>query len=167
METPKRAAVPNLDSLLLNLTGLDDSAVEELGLRHYRELYVPAGKYGVLQTHDGEEVRFFADRYEHAFWEPEDWRFSDRKAAIARGRVERIKWIKEFISGNVPNSECWAIPISARAYKRLYASFAKTYLVWIMPRSEGGWWFSSAYNGDAGHIRNNIKQKGAKRISRF
>lgn len=166
---PEKGVSPkvNLDKLLLDLSGLNDQEVEALGRRLYQELYLTSGKYGIHNAHDGDKIYFREDRFKHAFETAKEWRLSSNKDVIDKSRIVRIKWIKEFIEGNVTNTECWAIPISARALKRLYTSFAKGYVVWLLPRNEGGWKFSTAYNAENSQIRNYIRVKGARRIWKY
>jgi hypothetical protein len=102
----------NLDSLLLDLTGLDDAGIEELGRERYCSACIDANGHGVRVTHDGEEVEFWDTRFDHAF-------FSGREKRVVEGnRVSRIRWICEIIAGRAPNSDCWEVTENLR--KRFY-----------------------------------------------
>jgi hypothetical protein len=145
-----------LDELLLNLDGLSDEEAEELGRREYRELYLNRGKFGVLELYKGGEVVFHEDRYEHAFRSsPNRIRNPYSKAKVARDRIERIRWIRAIIQGEVPKTECWAVaPQSRRPGRdRLYVVLANRFVVWLFPRKDGGWKFSSAYSTTAQDIQ--------------
>lgn len=143
MGTNEAGTVLNLDDLLLDLTGLDEHAVIELGEKTYREMYVGSGSYGIRQTHDGEDVRFWASRFRHAFCTANDFRFSNDKECVDRPRVERVAWIGEVISGRVPNSACWLI--RQNLTKRLYTVVPKGYVVWLEYKGGKEWTFSTAY----------------------
>ncbi|MFB2924267.1 hypothetical protein [Aerosakkonema funiforme] len=138
----------DLDDLLLPLDDLDESQIEELGRNKYRELYLtPDKNFGIQQTHDGQDVFFWEDRFDHAFYTSSDKRRdTDQKDKLVVERIERICWIKEVIAGRVPGSECWEVP-NRRGWRtnRLYPVWSKSYLVWLELRDKGGWKFSSAY----------------------
>jgi hypothetical protein len=68
------------------------------------------------------------------------------------------------IAGNVADSECWHIPQEDGSTQRLYASFTKGYVVWLEPRDNGGWTFSTAYNVEREKIRVYVKIRGTKKI---
>jgi hypothetical protein len=157
----------DLDSLLVNVKGFDDEYVERLGLTLFKEIYLTDGESGIHKTHDGEDVYFRADQFDHAFFNVSQWKTSSIKDVIDRARVARIRWIKEFISGNVPNSACWILPISRQTYRRLYCSAPRGHAVWLIPRSNGGWKFKSAHPAEPNQIHNYTKEKGSKRIGRF
>ncbi len=148
---------PTLASLLLDLTGLSDEEAEELVYREYAKLYndrpTKKGFIGVRKTHDGQDVLFAEWRFDHAFFESAH-KTSRRynKGKFSRRRGERVRWIGEIIAGNIMGCECYYIPDQSRRnsagkvlVKRLYVLFDERYLVWLEPRENGQWWFSSAY----------------------
>jgi hypothetical protein len=143
----------DLNPLLLDLTGLDDQAIEALGCRIYNDIYLQTFNRGILKTHDGEDVYFYRNvGHQHALHKT----IQDNKDTICPLRVERVKWIKEFIEGNVADSECWLV-IDRRGFeKRLYCSFRYSYVVWLAPRDEG-WSFKSSYPVSPAQIRGYIR----------
>jgi len=144
--------------------------VESTGRGLYRELYLsPNETYGIVKTHDGLNVYFHPDVFDYAFYGRSQWEISTVKDVIDRGRVERIKWIKEFISGNVSNSQCWAIPVSKTALKRLYLSVNPGYVVWINPRADKqSFNFRNAYPADPPRVWEYARSvKDSKLIARF
>jgi hypothetical protein len=159
----------NLQNLLLNLDGLSDEEVEKLGSDTYKEVYITERTRGIIEAHDGDQVFFWSGRFSHAFYKATNWQtYNTQKNSIDRARVASMRWIKEFLSGNVPNSECWSIPNDGKPDKRLYASFAVGYVVWLEPREDDdGWTFSTAYHAPSSTIRGYVKQKGAKLLAKF
>lgn len=159
----------NLNGLLLNLEGLSDEEVEKLGRDTYKEVYINAKTHGIIEAHDSRQVFFWSGRFSHAFYKASNWRAHEyAKNSIDRSRVASMRWIKEFVTGNVPNSECWSIPNGGKPDKRLYASFAVGYVVWLEPREDDdGWTFSTAYSAPSPTIRGYVRQKGAKLLAKF
>lgn len=149
-------ALPNLDDLLIDVEGMTNEEIETKARDLYKELYTGAGKSGKLRAHDGEEVIFWADRFDHAFYNSSEWRqYSSEKNQLDKERIKRIKWIGEVIAGNVPNSECWEVSRATDNVnpQRLYIVKSKCYVVWLEPRANGGWKFSSAYVANYGQLR--------------
>lgn len=159
----------NLDSLRINVKGIDFPEVERIGREIYGQLYLHSPTQGVLKTHDGYSVFFFADSFDYGFFTRSQWRTSSLKDIIDRARVERVKWIREFIAGTVSNSQCWEIPVGQGAKKRLYLSTAVGYVVWLNPRRDGkSWSFKTAYSADPPRIWEYTREvKGSKLIGRF
>lgn len=156
----------DLKSLLIDTSGLAPEEIHALGMRWFKDIYLVGN--GILKTHDGQEVHFSEDLFEHGFYTSSDWRVSSIKDVIDPSRVERVKWIKEFIEGNAPNSQCWAIPVSRSKFKRLYCSTPIGYVVWLIPRKDNTWRFRTAYPADYLTIRGYITQvKGSKRMGVF
>ncbi len=62
----------------------------------YRQLYLQTYCYAAspIITFDKIEVRFFAERFEHAFYESKNRQIAD-KALFSTIRAERILWIKD------------------------------------------------------------------------
>ena len=160
--TQGEGKIIDLRNLLLDFEGLSDEEVEMLGRKFYSDDFLTIAKRGIHKLHDGEDVAFFVERFDHAFFKPIDWKTSKVKALIERGRVARIKWILPLIQGKVPNSECW-LKQKTDGEQRIYICFGLRYLVWLESREVGGWRFSSAYNATLDQIRNDYL-KGAKRI---
>ena len=148
----------DLGGLLLDLGGMGDDDIEALARDWYDRLYVTSGQCGFHTCHDGEEVVFWRDRFEHAFFTSSNWaRYPDRKDRLARDRIERIRWIGEVIAGRVPGSACWEVPSPTgrrRPPNRLYLVSSERYVVWLEPRMRGGWKFSSAYVAQPRQLRN-------------
>jgi hypothetical protein len=71
------------------LTHLPDEA-------SYRQLYLQTycDPTNPVVTFDGIEVRFFPDRFDHAFFESVNRQLAD-KAQFSRIRAERILWIRD------------------------------------------------------------------------
>jgi hypothetical protein len=158
-----------LNSLKLDLWGMDLEAVESMGRSEYRELYLTTARQGICKTHDGKDVYFYPDLFDYGFFTVSEWKISSTKDIIDITRVERIRWIKEFIGGNVANSQCWAIPVSRTATKRLYCSQSVGYAVWLNPRSDKETFkFRTAHPAEAGRIWDYTREvKGSKCIGRF
>lgn len=147
----------NLDALLLNLDGLTEAQIENIGRNEYKQLFIHGDRFGVHRLHDGSEAIFWLDRFDHAFWtSPNRSRNPYSKTRLAVERIERIRWIAAVMSGSVPQSECWHVPGDGgrrRPPNRLYVAWPKNYVVWFEPRDERGWKFSSAYAASAPEIR--------------
>lgn len=123
---------------------LTNASIEAFGRRVYAEEYVNQRH----KTHDGVSVRFFEDRFDHAFFRSKDFvRSNKQKNEIDPLRVERILWIGPLIRGELTNSECHRMPNSQtnQPQKRLYILNDERYVVWLEPQSQGTWKFSSAY----------------------
>jgi len=148
----------NLNEYLLSFSGKNAAEAEKLGIGIYRQYYLDNGKaFGVRKNHADEVVMFFEDRFEHAFWTSSNRaRYPDKKDVIALDRLERIQWIYLVISGRVPGVECWHVP-SITGRRRppncLYIVWEEGYVVWLEPRNNGGWRFSSAYVTGRADIR--------------
>ena len=107
------ASLVNLDELLLNLSALTEQGTAAEGEKRFHlEFITRNGRSGALTAHDGVEVRFFADRYQHAFHTSQDRsRHAYAKDKVARDRIERIRWIRPIIEGRVAGIECWEVPL--------------------------------------------------------
>lgn len=140
----------NLDELLIDLSKIPEENLEEFARNLYHELYITKGNQGILDCHDGEEVKFWDTRFDHAFFTPKNFHLTTEKQIIDKRRVERMKWIGALIKGEVPNSQCWLI--TEGRTKRMYITAAKGFIVWLEPKSAGLWTFSTAYTADAAYI---------------
>jgi len=145
----------NLVDLVLDLSAITETEAATEGERRFHAEFITRnGRSGVLLAHDDVEVKFFADRYHHAFHTSQDRaRQAYAKDKVAVDRVERIRWIKPIIAGRVANIECWEIPLKVpeegfRCFpgKRAYVSWSHGYIVWLEPLRNGGFKFSSAYS---------------------
>lgn len=143
-------AIDNLNDLLLNLYGMSNASMEELGRDLYSRVYLNQGHFGLHKTHDGELLIYFQSQFEHAFFTTSDRRyFKEGKDILRPPSIARIHWIGEVVAGNVRGSACYAVPSTIhpdRPPKRLYAVYKTPFVVWLEPRFDGdGWKFSSAY----------------------
>lgn len=159
---------PALSSLLLDLGGLSDEQAEQKTYQEYIRFYTNRrthrGMIGVHKTHDEEDVIFFEDRFEHAFFSSAQGTYRQyAKDKFQRSRAIRVRWIGPVIQGCVEGTECWKIFSNQRYHSdagkpsRLYIVWHERYLVWLEPRKKGDWWFSSAY----------VAERGRRYISRI
>lgn len=150
---------------MVNLRGLKAQAIEALGVKIYIQEYLTNAYCGTHLAHDGDSVYFHIKVGKgHALHKT----VNKYKDTIDPPRVERLRWIKEFIGGKVPNSECWLVPDpESGETKRVYCSFGDGYVVWLGPRDAGGWKFESAYPCDTATLRGYLKRQGAKRVCVF
>lgn len=144
----------DLEQCLLDIAHLSDAEADAHGEDVFHSEFISRhGRSGVTESHDGEFIKFFADRYHHAFHtSPNRACLAYSKAVVARDRIERIQWIKPIVQGMVPNTECWEVPLKVpeegiRCFpgKRLYVSWEYNYVIWIEPLRNGGFKFSTAY----------------------
>lgn len=143
----------DLDELLISTAFLTLSSIRDLGQELYEKHY--SGAVG-HHTHDGQQVIFFSDRFDHAFSRSADFVAArGKKNEIDVQRVERIMWIAELLKGKVPESECITIPNSRsnRPDHRLYVINSECYVTWLGPLNSGCWKFSSAYKPLAYQIK--------------
>jgi len=161
---------PVLTGLFLDLSGFCDEDAERIVFREYAKRYLDrptqTGRVGVRKTHDGQDVVFFEDRFQHAFYTSgEKTSRQYAKDKFERSRGERVAWIGPLLAGEIEGSECWLIPpkgggrgLSRRPPNRFYLLRQEWYIVWLEPRRNGGWKFSSAYV--AGHSIERYGQEG-------
>ncbi len=139
----------DLEALLLDVEALNSVQLLQEGLRLYRELYLNKGHVGVHKTHDGQPLLFYEQQFEHAFWSsPDKWSSPHLKVRLARERIARIRWIGHLLAGQVDGSCCFqgsGIGHPSRHENRLYVIPVRLYVVWLEPRTSGGWKFYSAY----------------------
>ena len=135
---------------LLDLASMDSEECYEFGRTIYAKEYLGGKERGSLKTHDGLDVVFYADRYEHAFrTSPDRARLAYDKSKVAIERIERIYWIKELLLKSDAQFVCKEKTPPPR-WKRAYYCYKHCYVVWLEPLKlvEGrpsGWKFSSAY----------------------
>ncbi len=67
-------------------------ATEEEYRAKYIESYCDFKK--PIYTHDGIHVKFFPERFDHAFFESQNWKAGD-KSIFSNVRAQRMLWIKE------------------------------------------------------------------------
>jgi hypothetical protein len=138
-----------LADLLEDVAGLHGGELFEKGFSLYRDLYLTKGRVGVEETHDGQVLLFHEDRFEHAFQSTSDKLCSpERKDTVDAERIARIRWIGPVVTGRVAGTACFEVPSPTgrlRPPNRLYVVDRELYVVWLEPRTSGGWKFSSAY----------------------
>ncbi len=139
----------DLNALLVQLDGFSDELALEEGRRLYTQLFNVKGARGSIHSWRGEEIRFFADRYDHAFKTSSNRaRLTFSKAKVALPRIERILWIKEILESRVPNTECRHVPNDSQQWgppKHLVLAWDYSYVIWLNGLRDGAWRFSSAY----------------------
>ena len=152
----------DLNEITVDLNYLSDDEAFDEGRSIYEDEYVGAD----IKLYNDEKVIFHKDRYEHAFkTSPDRARNPYSKKKVARDRIEKIHWIKEVLAGNVDSSECWHIwpkEGNRRNQDKLMVVWDFRYVIWLWPRKNGGWKFSSAYQASSQDIRRYI-QGGRKK----
>lgn len=149
----------DLNRLILDLSGLTDEEIERCGRDYYAESMLDNAYRGIRFTHDEIEVKFWERRFEHGCF------ISPDKVRIDRARVARLPWILPLIAGNIPDSECWIVPNQDRPDNRLYLELPKNFFVWLEPRANGEWKYSTHYTGTRQDLR--FYQRIGKCIWRF
>jgi hypothetical protein len=147
-----------LSELLSSIEGLDEEQIELLGRKLYAEYCVVPARSGGVTTHDGEPVWIYPDDFDHAFFTAASrHRRGWAKDVIDPLRVARAAWIVPVIQGRVPGTSCYRV-VDFGAYKkpspekRLYVVREERFVVWLLPRSSGGWRFKTAYVTGHGDI---------------
>ncbi len=124
-----------LEKLLLALEGKTDADIENLGKSIYFQLCDESHQKKTILTHDGHVVKFYRNRFEHAFYSSSDRiRHRDWKDKLAVNRIARIRWIREFIGGKISGVECWEVNrLDDRLYPkmRVYFTWEPAYIVWL------------------------------------
>lgn len=154
----------DLRNLLIELDDIPEteSDIEQFGRGHYSDIFLANARCGFHSLHDGEQVRFAAGRFKHAFSKADDWQSSTRKTSFDKRRIARVKWILPIIQGRVSGIECWLVTDNGKE-KRLYVNFGQGYVVWLESRDDdGAWEFSTAYTVDQSRIREYIR--GSRKI---
>ena len=158
------------DSLLLQLNCLSDAGAVDLTRQVWNSEYMQRqsrkGRIGVWPAHDGIDVVFFEDVFEHAFYKSRNLNlYPDDKSVFDRSRAERIRWIKRVIACGFRQVECWLCPGYGKPGKldrRLYIAWDLGYIVWLGMRSQSGLRFRTAYRCGRKKIRGYIR--GGKKI---
>jgi len=139
----------DLNSILLPFGDISPEEAFDEGRKLYAEMFSIKGIRGTIQTWHGEEVVFFADRYDHAFkTSPDRARRAYSKAKVSVPRIERMPWIKEILEGRVPDTECRHVPNDSGAWEPpnyLVLAWEYSYIIWLNGLRNGSWKFSSAY----------------------
>jgi len=137
----------DLQSLLIPTLGRAPREIEQDALCCYTERYCNNCDYSTLVTHDEQQVAFYKNRFDHAFYGRKDWTRSAKKDTPDVNRLCRIRWVEPLVGGEIPRSECWLIPDdeNPRRTRRLYTIHDECFLVWLEQWSPEEWWFSSAY----------------------
>jgi hypothetical protein len=134
---------------MVSLDGLSPTEIEALGRQLYARQFLNYGHYGIHTTHDGDTLIFHKSQFDHAFFTTSDKIcHPERKDVVRRASIERILWIQRLVSGKVPGSACFEVPSPTgrrRPPNRLYAVYTRPFVVWLEPRKDSGWKFSSAY----------------------
>ncbi len=147
----------DLQALLLDFSSVADENLAAEGAAAYATHYLNKGKFGIHVCHDGDEVVFHGDRFNHGFYDkPDRWSLTKSTDLPDESRLERMRWIGPLLRGEVEGSECWHVPSPAgrrRPPNRLYIIWREAYVLWLEPRQAGGWKFSSAYVKRRGKIR--------------
>lgn len=136
-------------ALLLDVGDLSEVQLERKGRDLYRELYLDNDRYGIRQTHDHQTLVFHANQFGHAFFTSSNKLcHPERKDMLRSGSIERIRWIEPLVLGQAESSACFEVPGPNGRYRppnRLYAMYQHPFVVWLEPRKNSGWKFSSAY----------------------
>jgi len=110
----------------------------------YREHYVRTLVRGpAVVTRDGALVRFFEERFEHAFFKKSD-RWRDSKDIFAVSRAQRMDWIRALLMSET--AEMFREPCGLGQSNRLALDRSNRYLVvtvTVRPREER---FVTAYD---------------------
>jgi hypothetical protein len=150
----------SLDQLFTHTDRLSDKQIEALGRQLYQDHCVIPARAGLVTTHDGLAVTMYSknEDFVHAFYKAAT---KDRrgwaKDEIDPRRVARARWIVPVVGGQVAGTQCWRI-VNHDAYtkpapeKRLYVVRDETYVIWLLPRKDGGWRFKTAYVTGHGDI---------------
>jgi len=156
-----RLPILSPDELLLDITDIHENDLEEFARQKYRELFIQSNGRGEHTLHDGEKVIFWETRFEHALYDAKEWQHSAVKDVLDKRRLERLAWVLPLLSGNMPTSECWMVTQGGRT-KRFYVMPAKGFVVWLEPKSNGTWTFSTGYDVSPAYIYQ--RTRGGRRL---
>jgi hypothetical protein len=128
--------------LLIDLNDCSLDGAISLTERIYGEEYLTKevcnGRIGVMQTHDGFNVVFYENTFQHAFFKSKERnRYPDDKSVFDLERASRIRWISRLIQCRFQSVECWERPRDGQylADRRLYIFWEGSYIVWLVKRT--------------------------------
>ena len=159
MDAGKSKRAYDLGRLILDLSDLSDAEVEAVGRKYYEESMLDIAFKGIRQTHDGQEVHFWKHRFDHSCFVSPD------KVLIDIGRIARLPWVLPIIAGNIAGTECRSKQNIDRPDNRVYICIPENFVIWLEPRDEGGWRYSTHYPADRTEIR--LIQRNSKKIWSF
>lgn len=147
----------DLQRLITSLKGQTDAEIEKYGREYYAERFLDNARNGQRETHDGQVLYFWESRFNHSCF------MSPDKVRIDRARVERLMWVLPIIEGKIADTECFTVanPYQGRPDNRLYIMFPEKFVVWLEPRDNGGWTYSTHYTAEMKEIRG-YQRRGAK-----
>lgn len=156
-----------LPPLLMPTDGLTDAELEALGRELHATYCVAPARAEQVTTHDGLSVRIYPDEedFTHAFFTAASKHHRGwAKDVIDRLRVERARWIVPVIGGHVEGTACYRVVDYGASRKpppekRLYVVRQERYVVWLLPRRDGGWRFKTAYVAGHDDINRYIKRQ--------
>jgi hypothetical protein len=158
----------DLHTLLLDLGGKSHEEKVQEGRRIYKQLYLTheTKPIGIFTLHDGEQVIFYEDSFDHAFYKSSNYQlYPKRKDLLDDERLKRIRWIGAVLLGKVPDSSCWEVQAGSGRHatqpNRVYVVDRPCYVVWLEPRKDRGqvaWKFMSAYPANPKHLIEKCKQ---------
>jgi len=149
----------DLRDLLISCTGMDEAELRAVAKRTFDDAFLDSALRGSKETHDGQEVVFYPDRFEHTYCMKAD------RSKINVERYQRIHWVLPMINGRVPNSQCW-LQKEIDCEKRIYVCNRLGYIVFLRSRDTcDGWTFRTAFNADGGYLRKCVK--GGQLLAKF
>ncbi len=139
----------DLKTVLVTVADLPPERLFQIGQQIYESVYCQGQARGTLKAHDGQTVKFFQDRYEHAFSKSADRRTRGPDDPMCPRRIARVRWIEHVIAGKADKWECREQERQGRK-KRLYFVPGENYIVWLeAAREPRVWTFSTAYVVDS------------------
>lgn len=124
----------------MDLPPLLNLGSEEEYRNHYIQTLV---KGPPVITPDGAEVRFFPERFVHAFYRKSD-HWKDTKDAFAHSRAQCMDWIRTMLCSR--HAEMFREPCGLGQYNRLVLDRHNRYLVVTVTIREGEERFVTAYD---------------------
>jgi hypothetical protein len=149
----------DLSRLILDLSDRSDAEIEAIGRKYYADSMLDVANKGIRQTHDDQELHFWKHRFDHSCF------ISPAKILVDKGRVARLPWILPIVAGNIADTECRAKQNIGRSDNRAYICIPENFVIWLEPRDEGGWRYSSHYPADRNEIR--LIQRNSRKIASF
>jgi len=129
--------------MMYQLTVLPDEAA-------YRHLYLQTYCNPVIPiiTFDGIQVRFFADRFDHAFFESFNRKLAD-KAQFSLVRAQRILWIKDTLEDPTADLRVgWDKKSKSydKSFRVAVVKYNYVVIIWVKGNSQAK--FITAYEAD-------------------